>query len=157
MGRYCANCGFDLSSLKIQKKEEESLLPEIEEIIIKKPKKIIKKVIEESQSDPEDDPKEVILKKVAERLVMKKNGEIDIKNKVTEKQKLALQKMREGKLKKKQEQGEDYKYPKVEVRKLERAKAIVEKAAATAAAPKKEEPKEEPPKNNNNNNFYNIF
>ena len=156
MPQFCINCGYNLSTVKFSNKENEEIEEEI--IIKKKPKKVVKVI--EQESEEEQDPKEIILKKVAERLVMK-NGKIDIKNQVTEKQKLALQKMREGKLKKKQEQGENYVYSKVEAKKINKAKALIQKAEEAKppapAPPKQEEPKQEEPKRNNNNNFYNIF
>lgn len=156
MVKYCLNCGYDLSKIQMTKLESPSSNFEEEEIIIKKPKIVNKKVIQqelESENEEELNPQEQLLRKVAEKLVIKskKNGTIDIKKKVSEKQAQALKNNRAIKAQKFEEEKKKtgkptYTYPKVTERKAEKEAIEI---------PKEPEP-QEPPKNYYNP-YSNIF
>ena len=118
MTKYCINCGYDLSKVKMTKLESASPSTEVEEILIKKkPKKVVRRIQEEEEEEQQPDPQQELLKKVAEKLVIKStNGVIDVRKKVSEKQAIALEKNRAVKAVKAQEAKKTgvYKYNKKE-------------------------------------------
>lgn len=154
MVKYCLNCGYDLSKVNVS-------VAQAADVIENKPKKVAKKVIQEETSEEEEQEEthqEEILRKVAQKLVIKtnKNGQVDIKTRASDKQYEGLQKARDTRNKKmaelKQQSGKPtYTYPKVAAKKAE--KEAIE-------TPKEQEPKSEPPKEppkNYYNPYSNIF
>ena len=149
MVKYCLNCGYNLSTVNVS-------VAQAADVIENKPKKVAKKVIQEEISEEEEQEEthqEEILRKVAQKLVIKtnKNGQVDIKTRASDKQYEGLQKARDTRNKKmaelKQQSGKPYTYPKVAAKKAEKE--------AEKEIPKEPEP-QEPPKNYYNP-YSNIF
>ena len=143
MTKYCINCGYDLSKVKMSKIESASPSTEVEEILIKKkPKKVVRRIQEEEEEQQQPDPQQELLKKVAEKLVIKSkaNGVIDVRKKASEKQAIALEKNRAVKAQKIEEAKKTgvYKYNK--------------KEKISSNIGKEPEPAQEPPKN-----YYNPY